>query len=185
MWLYLLYSDWSAIAEERAFVKRTAARGDDIGSRVICARIVQRLMHLCFLYEKRYAPYSKWFGTAFQELESYPAMEPMLSRALNARDTRERELAIARAQGIAIELHNETCLTAPINPAIHGYYTRDIKVVPSDEVADALHGLIEDAGLKALPPIGSLSSVGNLTGLCEDALQIPRLAKLYESTARQ
>ncbi len=180
VWLYLLYSDWSAIAEERAFVKRAAARGDDLGSRVIAARIAHRLMHLAFLYEGKFAPYAKWFGTAFQELERYPALEPMLSRALHAHDGEERALSIARAQAILIEIHNEAGLTPPVDPTIRPYYTRDIKVVPADEVAEALHSLIADATLKALPPVGSLSSVGNLTGLCEHASHFGRLVKLYD-----
>lgn len=180
VWLYLLYSDWSAISEERAFVKRTAARGDDLGSRVIAARIVHRLMHLAFLYEKRFAPYAKWFGTAFQELFVYSALEPMLARALHAHDREERELAIARAQAIMIEFHNETGLTPPIDASIHPYFNRDIKVVSSDAVADALHGLIADKALKSLPPIGALSAVGNLTALCENAAYLPRLRALYE-----
>ena len=181
VWLYLLYSDWSAISEERAFVKRTAARGDDLGSRLIAARIAHRLMHLAFLYEKQFAPYAKWFGCAFQELSAYPALEPMLARALHAHDREERELAIARAQAIMIEIHNETGLTTPVDPAIHPYYTRDIKVVSSDAVADALHCLIADEALRSLPPIGSLSSVGNLTALCENAENLARLRALYEA----
>ncbi len=181
VWLYLLYSDWSAISEERAFVKRTAARGDDLGSRVIAARIAHRLMHLAFLYEKRFAPYAKWFGTAFQELSAYSALEPMLARALHANDKEERELAIARAQAIMIEIHNETGLTPPVDPSIHPYFTRDIKVVSSDAVADALNGLIADEALKSLPPIGTLSAVGNLTALCEHAEYLPRLRVLYET----
>jgi hypothetical protein len=179
VWLYLLYSDWSAVAEERAFVKRAAAREDDLGSRIVAARIAHRLMHLAFLYEGRFAAYSKWFGTAFQELSTYSVLEPMLSRALHAHHREERELSIARAQAILIEIHNESGLTPPVDPSIHPYYTRDIKVASSDAVADIIHDLIEDATLKALPPIGSLSSVGNLTVLCEDAKNLARLTNLY------
>ncbi len=181
VWLYLLYSDWAAIAEERAFVKRTVGRGDDLGSRIIAARIAHRLMHLAFLYEKRFAPYAKWFGTAFQELQIASALEPMLARALHAHDGEEREISIARAQAIMIEVHNEAGLTPPIETSIHSYFTRDIKVVASDAVADAIHDLIADQPLSVLPPIGALSTVGNLTVLCETAEYLPRLRRLYES----
>lgn len=179
VWLYLLYSDWSAVAEERAFVKRAAARKDDLGARIVAARIAHRLMHLAFLYERRFAPYSKWFGTAFRELPACPALEPMLARALHTHDKEERELSIAQAQAILIEIHNESGLTAPVDPSIHPYYTRDIKVASSDAVAEAIHNLIGDAALASLPPIGSLSSVGNLTALCEDAKNLARLTALY------
>ena len=42
--------------------------GDSLGSALVCGRIAERLMRLCFLYCRQYAPYSKWFGTAFQQL---------------------------------------------------------------------------------------------------------------------
>ena len=36
-----------------------------------CSRPVGRdVMRLCFLIERRYAPYSKWFGTAFSQLDA-------------------------------------------------------------------------------------------------------------------
>lgn len=180
VWLYLLFSDWCAVSEERAFVKRTAVRDDDIGSRLITARIAHRLMHLAFLYERKFAPYGKWFGTAFRELSAFARLEPMLARALHAHDKEERTLSIAHAQAILIKIHNESGLTPPIDPSIHPYYTRDIMVVSSDLVADPIHNLIEDPALKSLPPIGSLSSVGNLTVLCEDARNLVRLAALYQ-----
>lgn len=63
--LYLIASQWALISEEQAFMKRSAACGDETGSRIICTRMVERLMRLCFLYNNRYAPYSKWFGKAF------------------------------------------------------------------------------------------------------------------------
>lgn len=180
VWLYLLYADWSAIAEERAFVKRTADRGDDLGARIIAGRIAHRLMHLAFLYERRFAPYSKWFGTAFRELAAYPTLAPILSRALRAHDPEERAHSIAQAQAIMIEAHNASGLTPAIDSSIHPYFTRDIEVAASDAVAEAIRVRIEDLALRALPPIGALSSVGNLTGLCENAAHMPRLMKLYE-----
>ncbi|MCA1850243.1 MAG: DUF4037 domain-containing protein, partial [Acidobacteria bacterium] len=65
VWLYLLACQWRKIADEEAFVGRAGYVGDELGSTIIAARIVKNLMRLCFLMERKYAPYSKWFGTAF------------------------------------------------------------------------------------------------------------------------
>ncbi len=48
--LYLIASNWECIASEQAFMKRCGACGDEIGSRIICARIAERLVRLCLLY---------------------------------------------------------------------------------------------------------------------------------------
>src|SRR5581483_7403542 len=62
VWLYLLACQWTRIAQEEAFVGRCGEAGDELGSRVTAARLVRDLMRLCFLFEKRYTPYTKWLG---------------------------------------------------------------------------------------------------------------------------
>jgi hypothetical protein len=54
-------------------------RGDDIGYKIVASRIMRELMRLCFLMERRYWPYAKWFGTAFHRLQIAPTLEPIFS----------------------------------------------------------------------------------------------------------
>jgi hypothetical protein len=56
---------WCAAAAELPFVGRAGHVGDDLGSRILCARLAEQAMRLCFLVDCRYAPYSKWLGTAW------------------------------------------------------------------------------------------------------------------------
>ena len=65
VWRWLLASQWHRIAQEEAFVHRTAEVGDDTGSAVTAARLVRDLVRLALLLDRRYAPYAKWLGTAF------------------------------------------------------------------------------------------------------------------------
>ena len=73
LWLYLLACQWSQIGQEEPFVGRTGENGDELGSRLIAARLVGSAMRLAFLLERRYAPYSKWFGTHFPTAGDCPA----------------------------------------------------------------------------------------------------------------
>ncbi len=73
VWLYLLAAGWMRISQEEPFVGRTGDVGDELGSRVIAARLIRDLMMLCFLIERVYAPYPKWFGTGFARLACAPA----------------------------------------------------------------------------------------------------------------
>ena len=68
VWLYLLACQWRRIAQEEDVVGRTGHVGDEIGSKIVAARLVRDVMRLCLLMEKQYAPYSKWLGTAFLRL---------------------------------------------------------------------------------------------------------------------
>ncbi len=78
VWLWLLACQWQRIGQEEAFVGRTAEVGDELGSSVLAARLTRDLMRLCFLIERRYAPYSKWFGTAFRTLDAASEVGPLL-----------------------------------------------------------------------------------------------------------
>jgi hypothetical protein len=63
VWLYLLASQWTRIAQEEAFMGRCSEVGDELGSRLVAARLVRDLMRLCFLMERRYTPYTNSSGT--------------------------------------------------------------------------------------------------------------------------
>jgi hypothetical protein len=69
VWLYVLASQWRRIAQEEAFVGRCRQVGDELGARLVAARLVRDLVRLCLLMERRYPPYSKWLGTAFDRLD--------------------------------------------------------------------------------------------------------------------
>src|SRR6185369_1804239 len=76
IWLYRIACQWRRIAEEQAFVGRAGQVGDDLGSRVVAGRLVRDVMRMGFLLERRYAPYAKWFGTAFARMPISEALSP-------------------------------------------------------------------------------------------------------------
>ena len=58
LWLYLLAAGWARIGQDEHLMGRAGLVGDELGSALIAARLVRDLMHLCFLMERRYAPYA-------------------------------------------------------------------------------------------------------------------------------
>ena len=86
VWLYLLVAGWWRVHPEVNLVGRAGSVGDELGSALIGSRLVSDLMRLCFLMERQYAPYSKWFGTAFSRLACGPELSPTLWRVVAGRD---------------------------------------------------------------------------------------------------
>ena len=86
VWLYVLAAQWARIGQEEAFLGRTAEAGDELGSRLVAARLVRDVMRLAFILERTYAPYTKWFGTAFSRLRCASALRPHLDATLAATD---------------------------------------------------------------------------------------------------
>lgn len=179
VWLFLIASNWSLLAEEQAFVRRCADTGDDTGSILICARMAERLMRLAFLYCKQYAPYSKWFGTAFSRLPVDEEIKTSIHRAVSASAISEREDQLVRAQQLLARLHNSLGITAPVSDQIVPYFGRKIKVIYADRIASAVRQKLTGTPLFSAPLIGSLSEVGNFTAIYEKISLQPRVQALY------
>ena len=84
VWLYLLAAQWLRVGQEEPFVGRAGSVGDEVGSAVIAARLVRDLMRLCLLMEQQYAPYAKWFGSAFARLDCAKGLTPIFARVLRS-----------------------------------------------------------------------------------------------------
>ena len=139
VWRRLLIKHWQMIAEEESFVGRCEERGDVLGSQLLIARIAEQLMRLVFLMERTYAPYSKWFGTCFMQLKHGPKLAPLLSKAIQAPTTAQREAALVEAYVLVARLHNQLGITPPLEETIQPpYQGRPGLVLHAHRFANAL-----------------------------------------------
>lgn len=178
--LYLIASNWSLIAEEQAFVKRCSDVGDEIGSILACSRIAERLMRLAFLYCNQYAPYSKWFGTAFQRLPVDPEIKQNISRALTAKNIQQREYHLVHAQKLMADWHNSLNLTEFVPIKIENYFSRHIQVIFADKLAKATVKKLQNTELENYPLIGTLSEIANFAALTENLFYQDNVKALYQ-----
>lgn len=152
VWLYLLAAQWARIGQEEAFVGRCGQTGDELGSAVVAARLVRDVMRLCFLMERRFAPYSKWLGTAFLRLDCGPQLAPDLRAVLRAETWREREQRLTVVYEAIARRHNALGLTPPLPDEVSPFHERPFVVIHGDRFADALRDQITDPEVLALPP---------------------------------
>jgi hypothetical protein len=150
IWLYLLAAQWQRIDQEEPFLGRCGEVGDDLGSRIVAARLVREVMHLCFLLERQYAPYSKWFGSAFAQLVCAPRLTSALAGALAADTWQERERFLNAGLEAVAELHNGLGLTAPLDPRVAPFHDRPFRVIHADRFWGALRDAVEDKALRRL-----------------------------------
>jgi hypothetical protein len=173
VWRYLLAGQWARIAQEEAFVGRTAEAGDDLGSRLVTARLAREVMRLCLLLGRRYPPYSKWLGTAFASLPGSAVIAGALRDALGTGDPAHRQAALCTAYEAAGRWQNRLDLARPVDPTRRPFHDRPYPVIDADRFAAALRERIDDATLAALPPIGAVDQFVDST----DALCRPGLAR--------
>ena len=173
VWLWLLACQWGRINQEEPFVGRTAEVGDDLGSRILAGRLARDLMRLCFLLERRYAPYSKWFGTAFAQLEAAAEIGPALERATAATDFPTREQALTEAVEAVARRHNASEITDAVEPTVRAFHARPFQVLGSARFVDACLARVEDDWLRSLPLVGAIDQWSDST----DVLAKPAVAR--------
>src|SRR5580692_13182247 len=109
---YVLAAGWQRLCQLLPMVGRTAEAGDELGSRLLSAGLVQDLLWLAFALSRRWAPYAKWRGTVFRSLP-VAARLASLDDAATAPRWREREDALAAACEVLLDVQRERGLPAP------------------------------------------------------------------------
>jgi hypothetical protein len=183
VWLYQLASAWVRVGQEEHLTGRAGIVGDEIGSALIGARLVRDLMRLCFLMERAYAPYPKWFGTAFKQLSCAEALSPHLRAALAATDWRERERHLVAVYERVAEMHNALGLTDPLPTEPRDFFGRPFRVIELYGFSAALLSRIRDERVRRIAarrPIGGIDVFSDSTDLVSHAPWRATLRGLYE-----
>ena len=124
--------------------------GDELGSKLITSRIIEHLMKLCFLMEKEYIPYSKWFGSAFSNLGSAKRLKPILNKALTSETWREREHHLSKAYEEIAKVLNKLNITEPMKTRVSRFYNRPYHVIRASIFADEIRKMIKNPKLREL-----------------------------------
>ncbi len=164
VWLYLLVAGWWRVHPEANLVGRAGSVGDELGSALIGSRLVSDLMRLCFLMERQYAPYSKWFGTAFSRLECGPELSPILRKVLQVETWQQREVALMAAYEKLAAMHNGLRLTEPVSTHVERMWNRPFKVAWAD-IPGLLRAEIQDPAVVSIAerwPVGPVDQFRDL-----------------------
>lgn len=183
VWLYRLAAQWTRLAQEEAFMGRCGDVGDELGSHLVAARLVRELMRLAFLLERKYAPYSKWFGTAFSRLQCGPTLTPILNRVLDTNPWQARQEPLCEAYVLLAEMHNALGVTEPVEPTITDYFNRPYKVIFAGRFTDATRKAITDERVKAIAAdIGGVDQLVDCTDVSAQPHLMQKLRVLYSAT---
>jgi hypothetical protein len=183
IWYYLLSALWEHIGQESPFMGRCGGVGDELGSRILAARLIHSIMDLCFLMEREYAPYSKWFGTAFAELRCSADLTPVLKAALSAQTWQERERHLSRAYQYLARMHNALGITDPVTTEVEPFFDRPYLVPGKCNPGGAIYEKITDEDVRRLPRfVGSVDQLTNVVCVRDWPDRRAGLIGLYEVT---
>ncbi len=164
VWLYLLACQWHRISQQEPFVGRTGEVGDEVGSQLIASSLVRDVMRLCFLMERRYAPYTKWFGTAFSQLEAAPVLTPSLQGVLRSRTWQERERHLCAAYEAVAHIHNALRITDRLAEHVSFFHDRPFRVIHGGRFTTAIIDAIDDPEVRDLVNrVGMIGAIDQVT----------------------
>jgi hypothetical protein len=179
---YVLAGGWQRLCQLMPFVGRTAEAGDELGSRLLSAKLAGDLVWLAFALSRRWAPYAKWRGTAFRSLPVAGPLGPLLGAATAAPAWREREDALAGACEVLLDRQRERGLPAPDAAVIH-FHSRPFRTVDS-AVPQLLLAGITDPDVARLPPmVGSVEQWVDSTDVLSGARRRVALRAAYRAWA--
>jgi hypothetical protein len=180
VWLYRMACQWQRLSQAEAFVGRCGEAGDALGMRLVAARILRDVMKLCFLMERKFAPYDKWLGTAFKTLSCASTMGPLLTAALEARVYPGLEQNLAGLYGALGEMHNSLGATGPMDPSPRPYFSRPYIVMGADRFANALLGALQSDELRRIPVrMGAIDQLIDNTDFIEHPEMYRKVLALY------
>lgn len=128
---------------------RAGERGDDLGSRVIAARLVDVAVHLGFLVCRRWAPYSKWRGTVFAQLPLPRQLTRHLANVLDAPTWPERGEQVLRAVELLAD-HQARAGLPTVAPVCTPFWDRPFLHL-NPALVPAIGDSISDPAVRALP----------------------------------
>lgn len=179
VWRWLIACQWHRLAQEEAFVARTAEVGDETGSIVTAARLVHDMLRLALLLDRRYAPYQKWLGSAFNRARHADGLPQHLSAALRAPHIAGRESALAAAYSSLARRHNQAGVSEPVDPSVRNYHERPARVLMADRFTAACLATVSDPALRALPLVGAVDQFVDNVDVLSAPERYRRLAVLY------
>jgi hypothetical protein len=149
---------------------------------LIAARQVKNLMKLCFLMERKFAPYSKWFGTAFNQLACAQELSPIFLQALQAQEWRARQEFLAKAYEIVARMHNALGITIPLEVTAAQYYGRPYLVIGDDRYVEELRKALMSEEVRNIEHnLGSVNQFIDSDEKANDLKVCKRLKTLYTS----
>jgi len=114
-WIFLMGCCWWRMRRWEQQIGRAGQMEDELSAKLLAAKIVQDLMRLAFLMERKYIPYTKWQGAVFRKLDCGPELGPHLDAMLAATGWLDRDRALVNSLETVARMHNDLRVTPRMN----------------------------------------------------------------------
>ena len=181
VWLYLLACQWHRIEQQEPSMARCGDIGDELGSKILAARLIKDVIFLCFLMEREYTPYSKWLGTAFSRLGCSRKLTPIIEKVLGSQHWKKGERNLSSLYEKIARMHNSLNITEPLPTKVSRFYSRPYLVIHADRFAREIRKKIRSRAIRNIKvDIGSVNQFSDSTDMLCDTRLLKKLRTLYK-----
>jgi hypothetical protein len=165
VWRWIVASQWHLIGNTEPLLARAIEISDHRGARILTSRLCRLIMEMCYLQERRYRPYDKWFGRGFTELSAAARLGPAIDAALAEPQTIRPDGPLQQALRHLGEHHNTLEISDPVTPTLDDFTVnvnnavRPYPVLNTAAFIDAIVEAITDAALRNLPRVGAIDQL--------------------------
>lgn len=162
VWLFILQVQWGRLGDLLGFPSRAALAGDEFGSRIIATHVVNELIAMLFILEKKYMPYLKWRGRALADLQNGPELIRITEEILNSKDWGKRQDAINHAHLLLARVHNDLNITERLPLRTGKFNRRPFDVADIGPFYKVTNGKVGIKKLKDMTePLGAIDQFVN------------------------
>lgn len=180
VWMFMMGCLWWRFRRWERSMGHSGVVGDDLGAKVLAARVARDIMRLAFMIEKKYSAYSKWFGSTFSQLECAPVLGPQLDTFLSVESWQARDEAYAKVCETIGGMHNALGLTQVKETAVKQVNRRSFRVLISDNYARGCFSQIESKYLSGLFHRGITGNIDLITDNIDVAFSATMGGKILE-----
>lgn len=180
VWIFLMGCTWWRVRRWERAMGHCGYVGDELGASVLAARIARDYMRLAFYMERTYAPYSKWFGSAFARLQCAERLGPQLEALTHAERWQGRDEAYARIIATMVDLHNALGITYVKENQVKQVGKRPFRIIHTDKIGRALFRYVESPYLSGLFHRGITGNIDLITDNVDVALSASRDGKVLD-----
>ena len=141
---------WDYIWNKEAFIGRSIELNDFIGIKINASRIINYLIKIFFYLEKKYIPYSKWFGYAFKELKIFNSINDIIINALKENDPIKIENSLCLLYEKVVDEHNKNSQLPYLKNRTRNFFNRQCKVIFAESIVEQLIDSIKDITIKSI-----------------------------------
>lgn len=185
IWLFKILAQLDRISQEMAFIGRTGGIGDELGSIIETNRLVKFVMEMAFILEKKYIPYPKWFGKAFDDLPIAKTLKPILTAVLYEKDWRLREKIFCDAYLELIQKINSLQIISNMNIKPQNFFNRPQMVVHFDSIISELKKRLKSKFKDLRYPIGTINQFIDNCNILSDAEFSKNVKLFYQAEFKQ